>query len=460
MQTEVSVGLARCPRAAASMMSTATAGDGSSEAGFETAFYRLVDQYMDAHPVTSDARAALSTSNIKFAVAKILIRKTRSTSKAMEWPGAGVEKLAAILLTLFVQEHLRHEMPTILGLPAGEFYALIEEIVTSQRISRELLMSNVIAVDCDGRAIDLVGSHAISPLWTSSQMEAASTKRRLHAILESPELGCTTESASVSQLSSSRGSMGADVVPLTLLRKRLSERFVKLRLVVVLVAIAWVLCGPLSWVSTRRVPGLFPLMVVLGNVLVVCSFPTDLTSFSAHQFVTTALVLIATGATIGAYLNFFHRSTVLHVNQGCRMTHAALCCGITVNWWSMAVAALRSRLSWRLYRIGLAADGLLFVTTQLALLALGPPPTYPPGNQTFNAAMLRSWTTLGTSMLLSPDCRGFLAGLANLAGWNHITFTLQEVGADAAIVDERDSDTSSTSGSADPTDGRSKEHVD
>ena len=83
------------------------------------AFHALVEEYVAGYPVRGHM---LSSEDVRFVAGKLLLRKSRvgAASQEQPQPETAAPKLAACLFVLFVQEHLMHSQPAILGAsPSG-----------------------------------------------------------------------------------------------------------------------------------------------------------------------------------------------------------------------------------------------------------------------------------------------------------------------------------------------------
>ena len=335
-------------------------------------------------------------------------------------------------------------------MPAADLYSLMERAIRSQGISREVLMVEVIKTDLVGRATSIVGSHAIASLWEDPPSARSSPKagRRQRARPAPTNTEYIPESAQI-------GGEGADAGanPLQLvLRQRLGERYMLLRNGMILVAVLWLITGPLLQASPFLSTYGFSLGFSLLIAVVVCSFPEDLSSLSGRKFVTTSIVIFACGATVGGVQNFFYRTTAIHVNAACKAIHGALVVAVSCNWHSFALAALFSKtgVSWSQYRRVLACDGASFLLATLALCVFGPPPVFPPGNMSLPGSILRGATTLGLGAITTQSNRRRLAALANRFGWNHVKLELRDLSTGESSPLQRDpcntwSETTSTS---------------
>ena len=102
----------------------------------ESQLKELVRAHVAAHTLAGDA---LSVENVHFVASRLLLRETKS-GKAY-WPGTEPERLAAGLLVLFVEEGLRHNRRTVLGVPTT---MLFEECVESNNHRRVLLGNDIV----------------------------------------------------------------------------------------------------------------------------------------------------------------------------------------------------------------------------------------------------------------------------------------------------------------------------
>ena len=148
------------------------------------------------------------------------------------------------------------------------------------------------------------------------------------------------------------------------------------------------------------------LVLVLAHCFAMRLCPRELPTRVVH-----ALGIIGIGCLVGAAHDFVDRTTCIHVNGACRLVHAIFCVAISLTWLGAALALRMGRPSWLKLRLIYAVDGLVFVASNLMLLALGPPPAYVPGTSTLGAGMLRGCTTLALTLLTTPRNRWRLAAI-------------------------------------------------
>ena len=106
--------------------------------------------------------------------------------------------------------------------------------------------------------------------------------------------------------------------------------------------------------------------------------------------------------TIAAFNSWVYRVEP-DVNDACRWVHLLLILGQMTNKYTLGIAIFMHHAGWGLLRRVLACDGLLVLLSTLAYRVLGPPEVYPPGNVTFNMAIVRGLMFLMLSLVLTPS---------------------------------------------------------
>ena len=135
------------------------------------AFHALVDEYIAGYPVRGHM---ISHENVKFTAAKLLLQKSNAAKEQRDIAEpAAAPKFAACLFVLFVQEHLVHSLPTILGTRAQEVYSEIQSVIRGANMELEALEQAMAEVDLAGTATALLAQPGIADaLWGTEDIEA------------------------------------------------------------------------------------------------------------------------------------------------------------------------------------------------------------------------------------------------------------------------------------------------
>lgn len=445
-------------------------------------FMELVDEYLESCPVRTQA---LSRASLRFAAAKILIRRVPDAEQRGLKPVAGEEatRLAAILLVLFAEEGLQSTSDgragaggrgaDVLGMTSRGLYEMIEALVARNHIDRDELIEMVIDVDLGERATQLMQSREIDVLWSprhrtgscatrsiardeassrhgggggggdgggaalggprQRRTTAASNRRRLDRDAQEEEAPLfVPESAQLEQLASS-SHVSPDL--LRVLQRQLAKRFQLVqRLVLGTCGVYFVLAECIGHVfpSARALFYLVFLCVVF--LVVVISFPTDLTCPAARQLMQPLTSVFAVAVVHNMSRGFFVKSP--DVNEACTLINAILYVVSCVITLFMAYSAYARNLTWRRVHALFIADGIAFGLAALALRYYAGAPihanVYPPcgngqGCVTFHPALLRAFVPLAMSLAFPRGVRTRAAAAANRCGWNHVAISLDEM---------------------------------
>jgi len=402
------------------------------------AFMALVDDFVADNPV----HTCLDQEQVRWAAAKLLLRRICKPERLKQWPGPDASRLLAILFILFAEEGLTKKKATILGFTSIEFWEVLETIVRTCGIAREKLQEAVMEVDTGSRAAHLVHSRDLDVLFRSSA-GTASGGSSLASIEEEevPEEAdelLVTESAHLPPLKlPGTTAAGADGEPniapeALIVRQQLAKRYRRVRFGILISCSVWF---GLAELVSRSVPDaprtlffFFYHLLVMG--MLAATFPTNLATRAGLKLLQPLAVVIACGGTISA-VNGLQKQP--HMDASCRYInylHALIMSG---TWAMNACITLRGKLTWSVVRLTHGVDGMLFLLTTLALRHLGTPadlagyPPCGPGCVDFNAALLRAVTTLLASACTGPAWREKVASLANLVGLNHVTLSLNDV---------------------------------
>lgn len=167
-------------------------------------------------------------------------------------------------------------------------------------------------------------------------------------------------------------------------------------------------------------------------LVVVISFPTDLTCPAARQLMQPLTSAFAVGLVVNMSHGFFFK--LPDVNEACTLINAVIyivSCAITL---LNAYSACAGTLTWRRLHALFLADGLTFGAAVLALRYYAGAPiyanVYPPcghGCVTFHPALLRAISPLAMSLAFPRGVRTRAAAAANRLGWNHVAISLDEM---------------------------------
>ena len=216
------------------------------------------------------------------------------------------------------------------------------------------------------------------------------------------------------------------------LREKLSERCELLRLVFLGYIAIWVVSWLLSVPQPFATSPLHPVTVLCGVLLIAtllaaASFPFDIVSPPGRRFAFPGMLCCSITACVGGCINFFHRSTSMHVNPTCKAVHALLCIFIALAWITATILAWRAHLNWQRVRILYIFDGLCHLCATVLLYWLGPPPIYPPSDAPLGMSLLRGAVCLAMGLCLTPTLRQCIASVAISLGLHHIRVDLCEL---------------------------------
>ena len=388
------------------------ASSAGSSAGFEQRFFTIVDEYLHAHPLQS---AALDAESLRELTAWILFRQHEGgDSGPTPALDRGAAWLVAALLVLLVEEGLARGETRVLGVELEALYGLTAALVRDERVEHSEVCEVLATLPNGGRTLDVVRDRqSAAQLWQG----AGDGGTRGGTGVASPMLVT---------------SAGTVVVPAV--RLKLAARFAHLRswlfgiVVAPFVPIrAFQLLGDAD--GSADVP--FFVLTLFASVLLFAScFPgtndANNPAFSAFMFPASGGLVIFTA--IESFHSYVYRVEP-DVNDACRWVHLLLILGQMASKYTLCIAIFMHHAGWGLLRRVLACDGLLGLLSTLAYRVLGPPEVYPPGNVTFNMAIVRGLMFLMLSLVLTPSTRARAAALANRAGLNHVELKLREVPA-------------------------------
>lgn len=419
----------------------------TADAPIESAFMSLVEEYIAAYPLT--AQGSLAHVSVCIVAGKLMLHRRmmkQTNSQPALWAGEGSVRVAAIMLVLFVQECLVHNRKSILGFIAQDWYELLSAVVRDSAITREELMVELIDVDLEGSATQLASSAVLSKLWDHTTetpepptlhpvTEASGEEREsdnAHSTGMLPELATRSEPHTVSAREPRLASPAAPIYHATLFRRTL-----RLRMACTACTIIWIVS--IQFHALERFFGKdveqvapFCLTILFSQVATAAYFPTNLADHS--NFTNIPAGITALMVWVGVTVAFFFKSES-QVNLACKGVHGVLCLATGLAWSAAFVLSLRGEYTWRSSRLIFLFDGVAFGVGTLALRALGPPPSYPPGNVSLEVAFLRAFVSVALSCALMPAVRQRLAALAKHAGLWDVTVNLGDL-KDATARDE------------------------
>ena len=237
------------------------------------------------------------------------------------------------------------------------------------------------------------------------------------------------ESARIDELSSS----GLAAPVQQLVRQRLAQRYMRVRVLLCVLVGLWFVLADLLGLWHWNIFGptfmrqlIFASILSLGASLIAGSFPSKINSPEGLRFILPATVVCAVCAVTSSFASMLSPMRA-HVNGPCRLCHSMLCVSIVANWGTNALMCISGRTTWRVLRTVLCIDGLIFCTTALLMLYLGPSPVYQPRDCTFLEAQRRGSITILLSALLNSKNRHRLAAVANRVGLNHVKLDLSQM---------------------------------
>ena len=228
----------------------------------------------------------------------------------------------------------------------------------------------------------------------------------------------------------------AGTVSMPAARRILSARFTRLRVWLCVLALSPKLAELLNlWeqLGLKFLQEPLNMLSVFSSILLLASCFPGANDLAPNTPASYALVYPTAGGlmivlTIAAFNSWVYRVEP-DVNDACRWVHLLLILGQMTSKYTLGIAIFMHHAGWGLLRRVLACDGLLGLLSTLAYRVLGPPEVYPPGNVTFNMAIVRGLMFLMLSLVLTPSTRARAAALANRAGLNHVELKLREVPA-------------------------------
>ena len=164
----------------------------------------------------------------------------------------------------------------------------------------------------------------------------------------------------------------------------------------------------------------------LSTIICAASFPTSPTSTAGARFIYVPVVVGACLRAIGVCLDLYH--TEAHVNVACTAVHGLTALVLICLWLNGAWLGSNHQFTWANARWVHGGEGTALVLCVLGLRACGPPPSYPPGNMSFVAALARGGLAMFLGIvLIAPPNRIRIASAANRLGLNHVTIYLHEL---------------------------------
>ena len=214
-----------------------------------------------------------------------------------------------------------------------------------------------------------------------------------------------------------------------MMRRQLAGRHLMVRLLLVMMAVAWFYLNHLFLNYQWHLLSIIMIgsMLSISAFFVAASFPTDLNSPAGRTLLLPASLACALAAATAAYLSMTRDGVMSPLNDACRIVYRIFFLAVVLNWWGAALLCVRHQFTWAVARAIVLIDSFTFFFVTLAMRQLGPPPSYPPDNVSFQLAMLRGAVTLFIAISLSPANRLRAAAAANQLGWNHVTLSLHQL---------------------------------
>lgn len=224
-------------------------------------------------------------------------------------------------------------------------------------------------------------------------------------------------------------------------RQRLASRAALFRMGTVILALLWFFIADYLhiWKSHSLIfgrPVFFNSSLMVGLWIITSSFPSDLSTASAHKFVLPCNILCAISGTASASMAF-NRATAAPMSAQLLGIHRFIRLVVSGVWVVNAIFCLRRKYSWRAVRTTLLLDGSIYTVCMLTIRALGEqiyPHAIDPGNfenadREFAAALMRASGPLLLGLLLNESNRQRIASIATGAGWNHVILSLNQTTA-------------------------------
>jgi len=169
-----------------------------------------------------------------------------------------------------------------------------------------------------------------------------------------------------------------------------------------------------------------------ANIIAAAAFPVTVTNQAGARFIFVPAVVCSILRCFGVCLDLYHTAT--HVNSACALVHTLTVALLFCVWLRGAVLGVASRYTWLHHRCIFSIDGAALLLCNIAIHALGPPPSFSPGNMSFPAALSRGAASLLLGAVLTPANRLRIARIANHAGMNHVTVRLEELSVASEAV--------------------------
>ena len=158
-------------------------------------------------------------------------------------------------------------------------------------------------------------------------------------------------------------------------RQRLASRAALFRMGTVILALLWFFIADYLhiWKSHSLIfgrPVFFNSSLMVGLWIITSSFPSDLSTASAHKFVLPCNILCAISGTASASMAF-NRATAAPMSAQLLGIHRFIQVVVSGVWVVNAIFCLRRKYSWRAVRTTLLLDGSIYTVCMLTIRALG-----------------------------------------------------------------------------------------